>query len=138
MKKSIVLVAAGLLFCAPHSSQAQASIPYTTVTNDPPVYGPYNGVFLPDGEGLKKKLTESDTVLLADSPWTLYAWVNVDEAVAKPTLIAGLGRPEDEYSRYLAIAPGKLVLWGGKGNSLEAPVTLGPAKWHLNAATFDG
>ncbi len=138
MKKSIVLVAAGLLFCAPHSSQAQVSIPYTTVTNDPPVYGPYNGVFLPDGEGLKKKLTESDTVLLADSPWTLYAWVNVDEAVAKPTLIAGLGRPEDEYSRYLAIAPGKLVLWGGKGNSLEAPVTLGPAKWHLIAATFDG
>src|SRR5271165_620180 len=70
MKKSIVLLAAGLLFCAPRSSQAQVSIPYTTVTNDPPVYGPYNGVFLPDGEGLYKKLPENDTVLLADSPWT--------------------------------------------------------------------
>ena len=137
MKKSIVLLAVGLLFCAPRS-QAQVSIPYTTVTNEPPVYGPYNGVFLPDGEGITKKLTESDTVLVADSPWTLYAWVNAEEAVAKPTLIAGLGKPEDEYSRYLAIAPGKLILFGGKNNSLEAPVTMGPAKWHLIAATFDG
>ncbi|HEX3470587.1 MAG TPA: LamG-like jellyroll fold domain-containing protein, partial [Silvibacterium sp.] len=140
MKKSIVLLslAAGLLFCAPYSSQAQLSVPYNTVTNDPPVYGPYNGVFLPDGEGLNKKLTENDTVLLADSPWTLYAWVNADEAITKPTLIAGLGKPEDEYSRYLAIAPGKLILFAGKGNSLEAPVALAPARWHLIAATFDG
>jgi len=137
MKKSIVLLAVGLLFCTPRS-QAQVSVPYTTVTNEPPVYGPYNGVFLPDGEGITKKLTESDTVLLADSPWTLFAWVNADEAVAKPTLIAGLGKPEDEYSRYLAIAPGKLILFGGKNNSLEASAIMGPAKWHLIAATFDG
>jgi len=137
MKKSIVLLAVGLLFCTPRS-QAQVSIPYTTVTNEPPVYGPYNGVFLPDGEGITKKLTESDTVLLADSPWTLFAWVNAEEAVAKPTLIAGLGKPEDEYSRYLAIAPGKLILFGGKNNSLEASVKMGPAEWHLIAATFDG
>ena len=122
MNKSIVLLslAAALLLCALPSSQAQVSIPYTIVTNDPPVYGPYNGIFLADGEGLYKKLTENDTVLVADSPWTLYAWVNSDEAVAKPTLIAGLGKPEDEYARYLAIAPGKLILFGGKDNSLEA------------------
>ncbi len=140
MNKSIVLLslAAGLLLCALPSSHAQVSISYTTVTNDPPVYGPYNGIFLADGEGLYKKLTENDTVLLADSPWTLYAWVNSDEAVAKPTLIAGLGKPEDEYARYLAIAPGKLILFGGKDNSLEGPVTFGPGGWHLIAATFDG
>ena len=47
-------------------------------------------------------------------------------------------KPEDEYARYLAIAPGKLILWGGKGNSLEAPASLGPGKWHMIAATFDG
>jgi Exo-beta-D-glucosaminidase Ig-fold domain/Glycosyl hydrolases family 2/Concanavalin A-like lectin/glucanases superfamily/Glycosyl hydrolases family 2, sugar binding domain/Glycosyl hydrolases family 2, TIM barrel domain len=140
MNKSIVLLslAACLSFFAPHSSQAQVNVPYATVTNDPPVYGPYNGVFLPDGEGLNKKLTENDTVTLANSPWTLYAWVNIDEAVTKPTLVAGLGKPEDEYARYIAIAPGKLVLWGGKDNSLEGPVTLTPGKWHLIAATFDG
>jgi hypothetical protein len=140
MNKSIVLfsLAVCLPFCAPLSSRAQAAIPYTTVTNDPPAYGPYNGVFLPDGEGLNKKLTENDTVELADSPWTLYAWVNADEAVTKPTLIAGLGNPEDEYARYVAVAPGKLILWGGKDNSLDGPVTLAPGKWHLIAATFDG
>ena len=138
MNKSIVLLslAAGLLLCAPPSSQAQVSIPYTVVTNDPPVYGPYNGIFLADGEGLYKKLTENDTVLLADSPWTIYAWVNADEAVAKPTLIAGLGKPEDEYARYLAVTPGKLILFGGKDNSLEGPVTLrsgqvAPGRCHL-------
>src|SRR5579862_2012504 len=140
MNKSIVLLrlAACLLFCAPHFSHAQIAVPYTTVTNEPPVYGPYNGIFLPDGEGLNKKLAENDTVLLADSPWTLYAWVNTDAAVTKPILIAGLGRPEDEYARYVAVAPGKLVLWGGKDNSLEGPATLGPGKWHLVAASFDG
>ena len=66
-------------------------------------------------------------MLLADSPWTLYAWVNADEVAARATLVAGLGKPEDEYARYLAIAPGKLVLLGGRDNSLEAPVTL--ASW---------
>ncbi|HZD49962.1 MAG TPA: LamG-like jellyroll fold domain-containing protein [Silvibacterium sp.] len=138
MHKSIVLVslAACLLFCA--CSSAQVAIPYTTVTNDPPVYGPYNAIFLPDGEGLNKKLVENDTVTLADSPWTLYAWVNADEAIAKPTLIAGLGGPADEYSRYIAVAPGKLILWGGKDNSLEGAGMLTPGKWHLVAASFDG
>ena len=140
MNRSIVLLslAACLPFYAPPSTQAQVSIPYTVVTNDPPVYGPYNGIFLPDGEGLDKKLTENDTVLEAASPWTLYAWVNADQAASKPTLIAGLGKPEDEYARYVAYAPGKLILWGGQDNSLEAPVALAPARWHLIAATFDG
>ena len=132
MRKSIVLLGmAIILFCVAAPARAQ-------ITNDPAFYGPYNGVFLPDGEGLNKKLTENDTVLLADSPWTLYAWVNADDVAVKPMLVAGLGKPEDEYARYLAIAPGKLILWGGKGNSLEAPVSLGPGKWHMIAATFDG
>ena len=141
MNKSIVLLslaAALLALCAPPTLHAQVSVPYTVVTNDPPVYGPYNGIFLADGEGLYKKLTENDTVLQAESPWTLYAWVNSDEAVAKPTLIAGLGKPEDEYARYLAVGPGKLILFGGKDNSLAGPVTFGPGKWHLVAAAFDG
>jgi hypothetical protein len=129
MFKSIVLLAiAASLF---PSAPAQ-------ITNDPAFYGPYNGVFLPDGAGLNKKLTENDTVLEADSPWTLYAWVDADEAIARPALVAGMGRPEDEYSRYLAIGAGKIILWGGKGNHLEAPATIGAGKWHLIAATFDG
>jgi Concanavalin A-like lectin/glucanases superfamily/Glycosyl hydrolases family 2, sugar binding domain len=137
MFKSIVLFAACLIFGAP-ASRAQVSIPYNSPTNEPPAYGPYNGIFLPDGEGLTKKLSDNDTVTLADSPWTLYAWLNADEVANKPTLVAGLGNPEDEYARYIAIAPGKLILFGGKDNSLEGPLTLASGKWHLVAASFDG
>ena len=108
------------------------------VTNDPPAYGPYNGVFLPDGEGLNKKLGENDTVLLADSPWTLYFWEQPSEEIARPTLIAGVGAVEEEYPRYLEVASGKLILWMGKKNSLEASTTLALGKWHLLAAAFDG
>ena len=110
----------------------------TPVTNDPPVYGPYNAVFLPDGEGLKKTLVKDDTVLLADSPWTLYCWVWAQEPLKTPSPVAGLGEVTEEYPRYLAAGGGKLFLWMGKDNSLEAPVTISPAKWHLLAATFDG
>ena len=45
------------------------------VTIDPPFYGPFNAVFLPDGDGLKKPLIPGDSVLRADSPWSLHAWV---------------------------------------------------------------
>ena len=41
-----------------------------TLTNDPPSYGPFNGTFLPDGDGLKKPLVKDDSVLRADSPWS--------------------------------------------------------------------
>ena len=52
----------------------------TAVTNDPPFYGPFNATFLPDGDGLKKALAKTDSVLRADSPWSLYAWVKPEEA----------------------------------------------------------
>jgi hypothetical protein len=120
------------LFALPSSVHAQI------VSNDPPVYGPYNGVFLPDGEGLEKPLGPHDSVLRADLPWTLYAWVNADEAPKGFSLIAGLGAPAEEYPRYLALDSGKLALWIGKDNALPSAVTLAPAKWHFLAATFDG
>ena len=50
------------------------------ITNDPPQYGPYNGVFLQGGDGLKTPLSEHDTVLRADSPWSLYFWVSRSRA----------------------------------------------------------
>ncbi len=96
------------------ASIASAQIP---VTNDPPVYGPYNGVFLAGGDGLRKPMVERDTVLLADSPWTLYAWVQPQESLTLPTLLAGVGLIDEEYPRYLAYAGGKLVLWMGIDNS---------------------
>jgi hypothetical protein len=101
-------------------------------------YGPYNAVFLPDGEGLDKTLAAHDPVLRADSPWSIYAWVKSDETPKGFTLIAGMGTPAEEYPRYLAFDADKIVLWIGRDNSLSAPVALDPAKWHFLAATFDG
>ena len=108
------------------------------VTNDPPSYGPFNAVFLADGDGLKKALVKSDSVLRADSPWSLYGWVKPAEALKTPTLVAGIGDPEEEFSRYLALDGDHLTLWMGKDNSLSGAAALAPGKWHFLAATFDG
>ena len=107
-------------------------------TNDPPSYGPYNAIFLADGEGLHKPLLEHDSVLRADSPWSLYCWMRTDVALHAPTLLAGIGNPTEEYPRYLALDSNKLILWMGKGNFLTAPAVPSSAKWHFLAATFDG
>jgi hypothetical protein len=107
-------------------------------TNDPPVYGPYNAAIAQGGDGVHKKMVEKDTVLRADSPWTMYAWVNVAGPVTAPELVAGVGDVTAEYSRYLGLAPDKLMLWMGGDNSLSAPLSVAPGKWQFVAATFDG
>jgi len=117
------------------SLMAQAQTP---VTNNPAYYGPYNAVFLPDGDGLTKSLVKEDTVLQADAPWSLYAWVRMEEQPSTITLVAGVGDPDDEYPRYLAYDGSKLSLSMGKDNSLSGAAALATGKWHLIAATFDG
>ena len=107
-------------------------------TNDPPVYGPYNAIILQGGDGLRKQMITRDTVLRADSPWTIYGWVNTDGPITTPVLVAGVGDVAAEYSRYLGLDSGKLMLWMGADNSLSAPATLTPGKWQFVAATFDG
>ena len=113
------------------SCQAQA-------TNDPPFYGPYNAVLLPDGDGLKKPLEKNDSLLRADSPWSIYAWVKPVESQRMPSLVAGIGDPEEEFSRYLALISDHLILYMGKENALFATASLTAGKWHFIAATFDG
>jgi glycosyl hydrolase family 2/Ig-like domain-containing protein/concanavalin A-like lectin/glucanase superfamily protein len=120
------------LFAARSSTNAQI------VTNDPPFYGPFNAVFLPDGEGLKKPLVAHDSVLQADSPWSLYFWVKPAETLKAQTLLAGLGNPTEEYPRYVALDNSKLVLWLGKDNTLTSSAAVTAQNWHLLAATFDG
>jgi hypothetical protein len=133
-RSSFFLLSLAALCLLARAPAARAQI----VTNDPPTYGPYNAVFLPDGEGLEKPLVPHDSVLRADSPWSLYAWVKLDEAPQGFTLVAGMGTPSEEYPRYLALDANKLVLWLGRDNNVSAPVALDPAKWHFLAATFDG
>jgi hypothetical protein len=128
------------------------------ISHDPPQYGPYNGIFLSDGMGLRIPLVSTydsflfadgmgatdasahinDSVLRADSPWTLFCWFETDEPVIERELVGGLGNTTAEYPRYLAVDAGKLVLWMGEGNQLSAPSDMKPGEWHLIAATFDG
>ena len=107
-------------------------------TNDPPVYGPYDAAIMGGGDGVHRKMVEKDTVLRADSPWTMYGWVWVNAVPAAPELIAGYGDVGSEYARYLGMEPGKLTLWAGPENSLSAAATVTPGKWQMIAATFDG
>ena len=76
-------------------------------TNDPPVYGPYNAVILQGGDGVRKTMVARDTVLRADSPWTIYCWVQTDAPITAPVLIAGVGDVAAEYSRYVGLEAGK-------------------------------
>src|SRR6202142_3370270 len=111
-----------LLFFAVAPSSAQ-----TAATVDPPFYGPFNGSFIADGDGLDKKLADHDSVLRAESPWSLYCWVRLGEAPQSPTPVAGVGDPNEEYPRYLGLDAGKVTLWLGKNNGFGAAATLAPA-----------
>ena len=110
----------------------------TPATNDPTFYGPFNAELVSSADGLKKPLKKDDSVLRADSPWSLYAWVRPAEASKGRSLVAGMGDPAEEYSRYLAFDSGHAILWMGKDNSLSGSAILVPAKWHFLTATFDG
>jgi hypothetical protein len=126
-------------------------------TINPPGYGPYNAALLPDGPGLRYPMTPlhetpspvesrraaepafQDSLLQAASPWTLSAWYNPAEAVTGRELLAGIGDITGEYPRFLALEPGRVVLWMGAGKALSAPLTsLSSNTWHLLTATFDG
>jgi len=133
--RSLILVAmiSLLMIAATVGAQSQVQL-----TNDPPSYGPFNATFLPDGDGLKKPLVKTDSVLRADSPWSLYAWVKPEEPRKSVSLIAGFGDPAEEFSRYLALDDEHAILWMGKDNSLFGTAAFNPGKWHFIAATFDG
>jgi hypothetical protein len=105
----------------------------------PPLsYGPYNGEFRPGGNGLTKPVEPADSVLQAASPWSLYYWFQSNGFEPASTLLAGVGSPLEEYSRYLGVREGKLIFWMGEENVLTATAALTAAKWHFVAATFDG
>ncbi|MGB9030044.1 MAG: glycoside hydrolase family 2, partial [Acidobacteriaceae bacterium] len=125
--RKIYLVPLTAIFCAlPAPAQPAPPAPMAP----PPFYGPWNAAILPGGDGLREKLADTDTILAAESPWTLLAWVNAEDAASGTELVAGVGAPDEEYPRYLAIAPGKLMLWVGKHNALEGTAAIDPGKWH--------
>ena len=133
--KMVMLTTAALVLLL-STAEITAQVP---ITNDPPQFGPYNGVFFPDGDGLRFPIANThDTLLLADSSWTIYCWVKTEGATNTSELVAGIGNTSAEYPRYIGVDAGKVLLWMGEDNQLSAPANLEPGKWHLLAATFDG
>jgi hypothetical protein len=104
----------------------------------PDSYGPYAGVFRSGGNGLIKPIEAADTLLKADAPWSFYCWYQTAGTGTGSTVIAGVGGPTDEYSRYLGIRDSKLTFWMGEDNGLVASTPLANAEWHFAAATSDG
>src|SRR5882724_4229190 len=114
---------------------AKAQLP---ITNDPPLYGPWNGTFFSDGDGLHERMVKDDSVLRADSPWSMFCWVRPEQAPRGLTLLAGAGNVTEQYPRYLAADASHITLWVGTDNSLSAAASLVAGQWQLLAATFDG
>jgi hypothetical protein len=116
-----------------------AAQPPAAAPANPAQFGPYNGTFLADGTGLQNAIHDPhDSILSADSPWSLSCWIRTIEPVEALELVAGIGSPAAGYRRYLAVDAGKVMLWMGSGNQFAAPATLNPGEWHLLAASFDG
>ena len=128
--RAAILLIFAALFCLGTS--------YTQSAPGASSYGPYNGVFRPDGNSLRKSVEPTDTILQATSPWSLYCWFQSQESDPGPFLLAGVGNPLEEYSRYLGIRNGKLIFWMGDDKSLAANAVMPAAEWHFVAATFDG
>jgi hypothetical protein len=134
---TIVVAMLIVVFGMTHYIPAQTKkAPESTVL--PQSYGPYSGHFLRGGIGLTKPLPANDPVLKASTPWTLSAWVEFSPAPNGPTLIAGLGDPQDEDSRFFAIVDGRIELRFGPDRFLRASNPLNPTSWHLLAASFNG
>jgi hypothetical protein len=118
---------------------ASAQRPAVGAAGDPSGYGPYNGAFLAGGLGLRVPLENiHDTVLRAESPWTIYCWINPSEPIKNQELVAGIGNVSAEYPRFLAVSANKVSLWVGAANVLSGQAMVRPDQWQLIAATFDG
>ncbi len=134
---SCFLVMCGLA-ALPAFPQAPAAVPMADVVSYTAAYGLYSGSFLAGGPGLRKAIPAEDTLLRATATWTLSCWVKTTDAPDGPLLIAGLGDPREEDSRYFAELDGKLVFRLGENNVLQTSTTLTPNAWHFLAATSDG
>ncbi|HEY0784955.1 MAG TPA: LamG-like jellyroll fold domain-containing protein [Acidobacteriaceae bacterium] len=101
-------------------------------------YGPFAGHFLIDGKGLAKPVAAADPLLKAGTPWTLSAWFEAAAGGPQTTLIAGLGDPLDESSRFLALDAGRPAIRFADGRQVAGSAAVTGEGWHLLTAVFDG
>jgi hypothetical protein len=144
LSRAIPLVSAAMI-CGSLAGVAplQAQQRHNDTSEQLSVYGPYAGDFLLGGRGLEKPLSTEETVLEAESPWTLSLWFKGSASGPMTTLLAGFGDPAAEDSRFLGLRDGRPVLRLGVGNEVVGAATAGVSAaaadgWHFMAATFDG
>jgi hypothetical protein len=101
------------------------------------VLGPYDAHILAGGKALTKAVPPASHVLQADGPGTLSVWVLIDQDTPTTTLIAGIGTPDHEDSRFLGLRDGHPILRFGRSRELAASTPISTPGWHLLAATFD-
>ena len=134
------LVAVAALF--PFGAGAQAISTPTLHLTQPflPLqhYGPYNAHSLVGGRGLTKSLPAKDPILQASTPWTLSAWIERAPISPSSVLIAGVGDPFGEDSRFFALVDGRPAFRIGKAELLISAVPLSVKGWHFFATSFDG
>jgi hypothetical protein len=139
----ILPLVAAVLFPLGALAQAPQAISVPTLDLPQPFlplqhYGPYNAHILVGGRGLTKSLPPKDPILEATTPWTLSAWVEFAPIAPSSTLIAGIGDPVAEDSRFFALVDGKPALRIGNADSLISAAPFPAKGWHFFAATFDG
>ncbi|WP_184217146.1 glycosyl hydrolase 2 galactose-binding domain-containing protein [Granulicella aggregans] len=138
-RSHLVAVALGFIVASPflqHRLHAQAHVLTVKPETTERIVGPYDVNVLRGGPGLTKAMPPASEVLSANSVSTLSAWVLLDQKVPETTLIAGLGDPSHEDSRFIGLRDLKLVLRLGKGRELTASRPLNRNGWHLLTATF--
>ncbi|MBM3815090.1 MAG: glycoside hydrolase family 2 [Acidimicrobiia bacterium] len=102
-------------------------------------FGPYHGVFLADGLGLKKSFGAPNPPVHGSARWSMSCWVRSDGPMPARTLLAGFGEPEGgvRTQRFLGLSGGRLTFWGGVEVTGRGPA-LAADRWHHVAATYDG
>ncbi|MGB8477664.1 MAG: hypothetical protein WCE63_02335 [Acidobacteriaceae bacterium] len=129
----VLLMFAAVLWTTHYVPAQTMKAPGLTVL--PQNYEPYSGHFLGGGIGLTKPLPAADPVLKANVAWTLSAWVEFSSAPTGAMLIAGVGDPRDQDSRFFAVENGLPELRVGRGHFLRSTSPLDPSAWHLLTAT---
>ena len=133
----LVTLVASSIFAFEPSLDAQAHVFTVKPETQERIVGPFDVNVLQGGPGLTKALPAGSEVLTATSVSTLLAWVLLDRRVPDTTLVAGLGDPSHEDSRFLGLRERRPLLRLGKGRELIATKPLTGDGWHLLVATFD-
>ncbi len=131
---AVVLVA--VASCA-HAQDRRAPAVAAPVFEDR-VVGPYDVHVLAGGPALNEPVTSASEMLTGEGAFTLSLWMEMAAATPREVLLAGIGDPAAENSRFLSIHEGRAMLRYGAGNALLGNAPLPASGWHWLAATSDG